>query len=136
MVGAAMQVIAAGVVLFDPGVVPRGQPLGVVGHGAVEQLGELEIAVAVRARNGRAPRHILAHEVRHHVLAELRFEIDDVVGDADGGGDAAGVVEIVDRAAGAERALPGLGHLAVVIQLHRHTDDVVTLLGEQGRGDG
>ena len=112
------------------------QLLGVVGLRAIEQLGELQVAVAVRAGDWRAPGDVLAHEVGDHVLAELRLEVDDVVRDADGGGDPARVVEIVDGAAGAERALPGLGDLAVVVELHRHTDDVVTLLGEQGRGHG
>ena len=41
------------------------------------------------------------------------------------------VVQVVERAAAAEALVA-----ALVVQLHRQTDDVMTLLGEQGRGDG
>ena len=44
--------------------------------------------------------------------------------------DAPRVVQVVDRAAGAEAAA-----LALIVELHRHADDVVALLGEQRRGD-
>ena len=46
-------------------------------------------------------------------------------------GHAPRVVQVVERAAGAEAGLT----LALIVQLHRQTDHVVTLLGEQGRGD-
>jgi hypothetical protein len=52
--------------------------------------------------------------------------------DADGRCHAPRIVQIVNRAAGAK---PGLT-LGLVVELHRDTDDVVTLLGKQGRGDG
>jgi hypothetical protein len=41
-------------------------------------------------------------------------------------------VEVVERAA----AAPGLLTAALIVQLHRQTDNVMTLLREQGRGDG
>jgi hypothetical protein len=74
---------------------------------------------------------VLAHEVRDHLLAELTLEVDDVVGDADLGGDAPRVVQVVDRTAGAEADLP----LALVVQLHRQADDLMALLREQCGGD-
>ena len=46
-------------------------------------------------------------------------------------GDAPRVVQIVERAA----ACRTRGRLALVVELHRQTDDVVALLGEQRRGD-
>ena len=71
------------------------------------------------------------HEVRDDRLLKLPLEVHDVVRKADGGCHAPRVVEIVQRAAAAEvRA-----GLALRIQLHGQTDDVVTLLGEQRRGD-
>jgi hypothetical protein len=85
----------------------------------------------VRTGNRGAARGVLADEIRHHLRAEPILEVDDVVRDADDGRDAAGVVEVVDRAAGAEVRLS----LALVVELHGHTDDVMPLLGEQGRGD-
>src|SRR4029079_2688965 len=79
----------------------------------------------------RAPGGVLAHEVRDHVLLELALEVDDVVGDADLPRDAARVVKTVERAAAAE---PDLS-LLLVVELHRQTDNLVPVSGEQARGD-
>ena len=49
------------------------------------------------------------------------------------GRDAPGVVQIAQRAAAAER-LGAIG-LALIVELHRDADDLVTLLDEQSRGD-
>ena len=46
-------------------------------------------------------------------------------------GHAAGVVQVVEAAAGPER----LGAVALVVQLHRQADDVVAGLDEQAGGD-
>ena len=54
-------------------------------------------------------RAVLADEVRHHLLVEAALEVHDVVRDADGRRDAPRVVEIVNRAAGAEAALTRRG---------------------------
>ena len=58
------------------------------------------------------------------------LEVDDVVGDADAGGDAPRVVQVVDRAAGPEADLS----LALVIQLHREADHLVALLRQERSG--
>jgi hypothetical protein len=97
----------------------------------IDQRRELQIAVTVSAGKRRASRRVLADEVRNDLLVELPFEVDDVVRDVDGGGDAPRVVEIVERAAAPERRLP----VALIVELHRHTNHVVALLGEQRRRD-
>ncbi len=120
-----------GLVALDPGVVPGAdQPRPEAGR-AVHQRRELQVAVAVYARDRRPSRRVLAHEVRDHRLVELLLEVDDVVGDAEAGRDPAGVVQVVDRAAGAELRLP----LRLVVELHRQTDDVMPLAGQQGGRD-
>ena len=106
------------------------EPLGARG-----ERGELQIAVAVHARNRRAAVRVLPHEVRHDGLVELPLEIDDVVGDAQLAGDAAGIVQIVDRAAGAETHLAIGVRSGVIVQLHREADDLVPLTSEQCGGD-
>src|SRR4029453_18221861 len=88
-------------------------------------------AVAVRAGKGRAARSVLPDEVRHDLLVELPLEIQDVVWDTDRCCHFPSIVQIVERTAAAEGGLP----LALVVELHRQTNHVVTLLGEQGRGD-
>ncbi len=82
------------------------------------------------ARDRRAPGNVLTHEVCDDGILKLALEVDDVVREADEGCDATRIVEIVDGAAAAERLIAPL-----VVQLHGQTDDVVTLLGEQSRGD-
>ena len=51
------------------------------------------------------------------------------MGDPDGGGHAPGVVQVVDRAAGAEALA-----VALVVELHRDAHHVVARLGQQRRG--
>src|SRR5262249_9509986 len=75
------------------------------------------------------PRGVLAHEVRDDMLAELLLEIEDVVRDVDRHRNATGVVQILDGAAAAKRMLARL-----IVELHRQANDLMTLLGEQGRG--
>src|SRR5262245_63345425 len=74
---------------------------------------------------------VLLNEVRDQSLAKLALEIDNVVRKADEGGDAPRIVKIVERAA----APPCLLAAALIVELHRQTDNLMTLLGEQGRGD-
>jgi hypothetical protein len=57
--------------------------LGVEGACAIEKRGELQIAVAMRTWNRRAATGILPDEIGDHMRVELRFEIQDVVGNAD-----------------------------------------------------
>ena len=51
--------------------------------------------------------------------------------DVDRGRHATRIVQVVERAAAAERRLS----VRLVVELHGQADDVVTLLGEQRRGD-
>ena len=85
----------------------------------------------MRARNRRAPRDVLVDEVRDDGPLKLALEIDDVVRDAEAPGDAAGVVQIVEAAAAAVARLA----VALVVELHRQTDDVVARFGQQRGGD-
>src|SRR5262245_16813612 len=70
--------------------------------GAVEERGELHVAVAVRTRQRRPSCGVLAHEVRDDGLLKLLFEVDDVVREADRAGYTSRVAQIVERAAPAE----------------------------------
>src|SRR5262249_11822539 len=106
--------------------------VGAEAAGALDQRRELQIAVAVRAGQRRAPGRVLADEVRDDLRIELPLEIQNVVRDADCRRNAPRVVQVVERAAAAERRLA----VALVVQLHRQTDDVVALLGEQRRSHG
>ena len=109
----------------------RRDGLGAEAARPVDERGELQLAVAARARQGSPSGRVLADEIRHHLLVELPLEVQDVMRDVDRGRDAPRVVEIVERAAAAERSLS----VALIVELHRHTDDVMALLGEQRRGD-
>ena len=99
---------------------------------AVEQRRELEVAVAVRARQRRPAGGILADEVVDDLLAKLPLEVEDVMGNPDCRRHPPRVVQVVNRAAGAERPLAGRPSRHIV-ELHGQTDDVVALLDEQRR---
>ena len=121
---------AADRVAIDARVVPGGDRLRAEALRAGRERRELQVAVAVDARNRRPARGVLLDEVRHDVLAELALEVDDVVGDAEARGDAACVVEVVDGAAAAETRLTA----ALIVQLHRQADDLVACLRHQRGG--
>jgi hypothetical protein len=106
--------------------VSGGDALGVQAACAVQERRELEVAVAVRAGQRCPARGIFAHEVRDDGLLKLPLEIHDVVRNAHGVRDAAGVVQVVEGAAAAETFAP-----AVIVELHRQSNDVMTLLDEQ-----
>ena len=88
---------------------------------------ELQVTIAVDARNRRPARRILLDEVRDDVIAELLFEIHDVVRDAKPRRDAPRIVQIVDRAAAPEADVAS----ALIVELHRQTDDVMPGLRHQ-----
>src|SRR5262245_35579621 len=122
--------------LLDTRVVPSCQMLGPEPSRAVQERRELHIAVAVRAGNWRAPRAVLAHEIRDHRVRELPLEVHDVVGETACRGYAPRIVQVVERAAATElHTLTRLPRASRGVQLHRQTNDVMTLLGEQGRGN-
>ena len=95
--------------------------------------------VAEAARDRRAPGNVLLDEGTDHVALETLLVIDDVIWDADLLRDAAGVVNVVERAAA---SLHGLGHAlapgqaALVPKLHGQADDIVPLGAQHGRDGG
>src|SRR5690606_19689660 len=129
------------VVLPDAGVVARGDEVAAEGVGALEEGGPLDVGVAEDARVGRAPFEIVGGEPLDDAVAKLLADVDDEVGEAEADGHGAGVVHGLERAAAHLLAAAGLrlGRTAgrrVVPRLHRHADDVVALLVEEGGGDG
>ena len=104
-----------------------------------QQLIELQMVVAKAARNGRASGKILLNERTHHIALKALLVIDHVVGDADGLGDAARVVNIIQRATA---SLHRLGHAlmagqaALVPELHGQANDFVALGAQHGRDGG
>ena len=95
--------------------------------------------VAQTARNGSAAGKILLDEWTNYVTLEPVLVIDDVVGDADGLCYAAGVVNVVERTTAPLNGLrhSGMaGETALVPELHREADDIVSLGAEHGRDGG
>ena len=129
-VGAAPQQPASMRGLLNACVVSGRHLLGTQAARAVKERRKLQVAVAVRTGQWRAPRRVLANEVRDDRVLELAFEIQNVVWNTECVRDTLGVVQIVERAATAKGLLPSL-----IVELHRQADHVKTLLGEQGRGD-
>ncbi len=109
-------------------VVAGGDPVGAERARVLEERRELDLAVAQHVGIRRAPRLVLAQEMREHALAVLRREVDRLEVDADHVGDARRVDQILAR-----RAV----RLGVVVLpvLHEHADDVVALLLQQPRRD-
>jgi hypothetical protein len=119
---------------LDARVVSGGDRLRAESACPLEQRGEFQIAVAMCAGQRRTARGVLVDEVRDDGLLKPLLEIEDVMRKAKRRGDAASIVQIVERAARAE--MPAVLKTAVLcIQLHGQTNDIMTLLGEQGRGD-
>ena len=95
--------------------------------------------VAQTAGDRSATGKILLDEWTHYVPLKSVLVIDDVVGDADGLCYAARVVNVIERTTA---ALHGLGHsrmasqTALIPELHREADDIVSLGAEHGRDGG
>ena len=106
--------------------------------GGEEKLVELEVVVAERAGDGRSASEVIVYEGPDDVALETLLLVDDVVGDVERLGDAAGVVDIVEGAAAPSGAGgdAGLSGEAVLIpKLEGEADDVRSLSAEHG-GDG
>ncbi len=97
MIGGALEnpAVARRVVLVD-GVVAGGDAAGADGARGLEELVELEMVVAERTGDRRPAGEVLGDERPHHILLEALFLVDDVVGNAEVLGDAAGVVHVVE----------------------------------------
>ena len=99
--------------------------------GRREQVVELDVLIAGDAGHGGLARHIGVGKAVDHLGAEAALVVEHVMGDAEARRDSAGVVDILPRAAGA--LAPGGG--AVVVELQRHPDDVISLALEQSGHD-
>src|SRR5713101_6241774 len=118
------------------GVMTGGDAVGANLPGYNQKLIKLQVIVAEAARDWRASGKILFDKRTHHIALKPLFVIDHVIRDADGLGDTACVVDVVERAAA---SLDRLGHAlvsrkpALVPELHRQPDNVVPLSAEHGR---
>ena len=96
------------------------------------QVGELDGLVAGDAGHRGLAGEVAVGEALDDGGAKAGFEVEDVVGNAEVLGDAAGIVDVAAGAAGAG----AMSRLAVVVELQRHADNVVAGLGQQRRDDG
>src|SRR5438445_8072951 len=91
-----------------------------------KKLVKLQVIVAETARDRSAPGKVLLDERTHDIALKALLVIDHVVGDAEGLGNAASIVNVVDRTAA---ALDGFGHAfvsretALVPELHGQAND-------------
>ena len=119
-------------VLFDNGVVARGDALRAQRVRLVPEVAKLDLLVANDARVRRAPRAVFGGEVVDHRFLEIERFVDDIMRDAEGVGDGAGIGDRRGAAAG----VFGLRDAILKPDLHRHADDIVALLFEQVSRDG
>ena len=105
--------------------------VGAEGGGAVQQMRELQLAVALHAGDRGATDGILPDERRDDRGIELPFEVHHVVRDAERGGRASRIVQVIERAASAELSFTRL----LVVELHREPDNVMALLDQLCGGD-
>src|SRR6266403_686874 len=141
LVGWTLQQPAVKLLVEDHlGVMARRNLIGANLPGYNKKLVKLQVIVAETARDRRASGKILLDERTNHIALKALLVIDHVVGDTQGLGNAACIVDVVDRTAA---ALDGFGHAfvsgetALVPELHGQADDVVafgTQHGRDGRG--
>ena len=89
---------------------------------------EFDLPVAENVRVGRAPRPVFGEKIRKYALHVFFGKVHRIIGYVQEIGDAAHVCVILFRRTGAVRG----GFLPV---LHEQTDDVVSLLFQEQRGD-
>jgi hypothetical protein len=103
----------------------------------LEELVELQVIVAERAGDGRAPGQVLGDKGADDVRFKALLLVDDVVGNAQMLGDAAGVVDIIQRAAAAGlrrvRNAVLAGQPRLILKLKRQPNDSATVMGEHRR---
>ncbi len=119
--------LARGVILVDR-VVSGGNRIRADGSRRLQQLVELQMVVAERAGNRRAPGEVLRHKRPHHILLEALLLVHHVVGNAEVLGHAPRVVHVVERAAAARLGRVGNPMLArqprLIPELEREADNV------------
>ncbi len=96
--------------------------------GVAQKICELDGLVAADTGNGCRALYIRRDEIVDHGFAEARFEIEHVVGNAEGGRDAACIVNVLPGAAG---ALPP-DRLAMIVKLQGDAHDVISRRLQQG----
>src|SRR5260370_10738210 len=110
-VGWALQQPAADLLVKDDlGVMASGDLIGANLPCHNKKLVKLQVIVAETARNRRPSGKILLDERPHHIALKALLVIDHIVGDAEGLGNAASIVDVVARTA---PALDGFEHAFV-----------------------
>src|SRR6185312_2977526 len=107
----------------DAGIVSGGNRGGADLERGFEPLVELDGSIAETAGDRGASGAVLVHEGAHHIALETLLVVDHVVGDAEALGDAAGVVDVVKRAAASGAGGVGGAEAALVPELHGEPDD-------------
>src|SRR5208337_1874147 len=101
-----------------------------------KKLIKLQVIVAQTTRDRRAPGQVLFDKRTHHIALEALLVIHHVVGDAQGLGHAASIVNVVDRAApplhGFRHAFVS-GKTALIPELHGQADDIAPFGAQHGR---
>ena len=87
----------------------------------LQQVAELDRAVALDARHRRLAERVAVGEIVDDGLAKAVLVVEHVMGNAELGGDVAGVVDVLAGAAGAL----AMGRRTMVVELQRDADDVV-----------
>ena len=108
------------------------QNVGAEVPGGLQEVAELDRAVALDAGDRRLAGDVALGEAGDHLLAEAALVVEHVMRDADRLRDAAGIVDVLAGAAGALAVRRG----AVVVELQRDADDIVALALQQGGDDG
>src|SRR6185437_7381634 len=129
-VGGAVQLrpVGAG---DPPRVMPGRQGAGAEVPGGAEKVAKLDPLVAADARDRRLAAAVALGEILDHRLAEPRLVVEHIVRDAEPSRDRRRVAHILPGAAGT--LAPGRG--AMVVELQRDADDIVTGAREQRRDD-
>ena len=113
-------------------VVPGGHAIGLEIARSLEQVAEFHPFVAADAGHGRGAREVAVGELVDHRLAKHVFIIKDIVGKPHLFRDAAGVVDVAARAAGALFRERG----AMIVELKRDAHHVIAFLGQLRRDHG
>ena len=107
-------------------VMPRRQGPGAKLACGIEQIAEFDRLIALDARHRRLAGHVTRGEAVDHRFLEAAFVVEHVMRNADPFGNGAGIMDIAAGAAGAF----AVGRGAMVVELKRDADDVVTRIGQ------
>jgi hypothetical protein len=102
------------------------QSLGAEFARGIEQVAEFDRLIALDARHRGLAGDVTCGEPVDHRFLEAAFVVEHVMRNADAFGNRAGIMDIAAGAAGAF----AVGRGAVVVELKRDADDVVTRIGQ------